>query len=72
MDRATAEKTMRVLTKLNAHISDMTELISEMPNLEEQKELRRPVGDLIGVINVSIMRPLVHAFPDLDPDKRTT
>jgi hypothetical protein len=69
MDRATAEKLMKVYQKLNGSLNEAAEIIAAMPDREEQKRLRRPLGEVMQSIWLELMRPIVHQHPDLDPDK---
>lgn len=66
--RTTAETRLALLTRLGEHVNDMTALIGEFPDAEEQKQLRRPLGDLLLEL-VDRMQPIYRAYPDLDPDR---
>lgn len=66
--RTTAEARLALLTRLGEHVNDMTALIDEFPDAEEQKQLRRPLGNLL-VELVDRMQSIYRAYADLDPDR---
>lgn len=66
MDRATAEKLMTVYEKLNGTLNEAAEIIAAIPDGEEQKRLRRPLGELMQSIWLELMRPIVSQHPDLE------
>jgi len=43
-------------------------MISKLPDTNEQKQLRRCLGELMNA-NFDLMLPIIRAHPDLDPDK---
>ena len=70
MDRATAEKLMAIYQKLSEPLNEAAEVIGTLRDQEEQKRLRRPLGELMQAIWLDLMQPIVRQHPDLDPDKR--
>jgi hypothetical protein len=69
MDRAAAEKLMTLYQKLNGSLNEAAEIIAAIPDAEEQKRLRRSLGEVMQSIWLELMRPIVRQHPDLDPDK---
>lgn len=67
--RVAAEQKMALLMEMNRHIGALTEQITQLPDIDEQKRLRRPLGDLLALVNHDLMRPIIRSYPDLDPDK---
>jgi hypothetical protein len=70
LDRATAEKLMAIYSKLNAPLNEAAEVIGSIRDQEEQKRLRRPLGEVMQSVWLELMQPIVRQHPDLDPDKR--
>lgn len=70
MDRATAEKLMRIYARLNESLNEATAIIGAIPNQEEQRQLRRPVGATMQSVWLELMQPIVRQYPDLDPDAK--
>jgi hypothetical protein len=70
LDRATAEKLMAIYSKLNAPLNEAAEVIGAIHDQEEQKRLRRPLGEVMQSVWLELMQPIVRQHPDLDPDKR--
>jgi hypothetical protein len=70
LDRATAEKLMALYQKLNASLNEAAEVIGAIRDQEEQKRLRRPLGEVTQSVWLELMQPIVRQHPDLDPDKR--
>ena len=70
LDRATAEKLMALYQLLNASLNEAAEVIGAIRDQEEQKRLRRPLGEVMQSVWLELMQPIVRQHPDLDPDKR--
>jgi hypothetical protein len=70
LDRATAEKLMALYQKLNGSLNEAAEVIGAIRDQEEQKRLRRPLGEVMQSVWLDLMQPIVRQHPDLDPDKR--
>jgi len=69
MDRDTAEQLMKLYHQLGEPLNHATEIIGGLPDQEEQKLFRRPVGHIMGLIWTDLMRPIVQQFPELYPEK---
>lgn len=69
MDRETAVQLMRVYSQLSEPFNLATEIIGKLPDEEEQKRLRRPLGQMMADVWTELMLPIVKQFPELDPDK---
>jgi hypothetical protein len=70
LDRATAEKLMALYQKLNGSLNEAADVIGAIRDQEEQKRLRRPLGEVMQSVWLDLMQPIVRQHPDLDPDKR--
>jgi hypothetical protein len=66
VDRATAEKLMSLYHLLN----EATAIINTMPSEEEQRQFRRPLGELMQTSWLDFAAPIVREHPDLDPDRQ--
>lgn len=69
MERAIAEKLMRVLLEFSGPFNRATEIISQISSQEEQRALRRGLAESIGGLDANVMLPIIRQYPDLDPDK---
>jgi hypothetical protein len=61
---------MTIYHRLNAPLNEATVLIGMLPDQEEQKRLRRPLGQVMQSVWIELMQPIVREYPHLDPDKR--
>jgi hypothetical protein len=69
MDKSTARELIRLYLKAGEPLNEATEIIDKLPDAEEQKRLRRPIGELISNVYIELIRPIVREYPDLDPDR---
>ncbi len=69
MDRTTAEKLMSVYHRLGELLNEATTIVSTLPSEEEQRQLRRPLGELMQTSWLNFAAPIVRQHPDLDPDR---
>jgi len=69
MDRDTAEKLVAIYHRLENCLNEATALIGTIPDAEEQRRFRRPVGEMMQSAWVDLMLPIFREFPDLDPDE---
>jgi hypothetical protein len=69
MDKSTARELMRLYLKAGEPLNEATEIIGKLPDAEEQKRLRRPIGKLMSNVYIELIRPIVREYPDLDPDR---
>jgi len=72
MDRTTAEKLMAIYQRLEMPLNEATAVIGTIPDQEEQRLLRRPLGDVMQAVWLELMLPIVRQYPHLDPDKKAT
>ena len=70
MDRIIAEKLMEQYHRLNDPLNQATEIISTISDKDEQKRLRRPIGEMMVSLWTDLMSPIAKEYPDLDPDKQ--
>ena len=71
MDRSNAEDLMVALTRIGEVLNDADHVVSDLPNGPEKERCRKGLGDLMGTLWLDLMRPIVHEYPHLDPDKDT-
>jgi hypothetical protein len=67
MKHSTAKALMNCMDELGDTFNRATVIVDEIENLEEQREFRRHLGELISHV-VAITGKVVKRFPDLDPD----
>jgi hypothetical protein len=72
MDRATAERLMSILLRLDGPLNEATELTDEIADPDERKAFLRQLADIGGSVYMNLMRPIVRQYPDLDPVERPT
>ena len=70
MDRATAERLMSLYHRLGDLLNEATRIVDTIPSEEEQRLLRRPLGELMQTSWLEFAAPIVRQYPDLDPDRR--
>ena len=70
MDRDTAAELIDHYMRICAELNQMTHIIGALPDSDEQKRLRRPVGEIGASLYVDLIVPLLKQYPDLDPDNR--
>ena len=70
VDRATAENLMSVYHRLGDLLNEATAIVNAMPSEDEQRQLRRPLGELMQTSWVDFAAPILRQHPDLDPDRR--
>ena len=68
MTKDVAEGVMRQLMSIAPHFNGLTELSDKMDSTEEAQEVRRSLAAMFAAMD-EIMRPIVRAYPELDPDK---
>lgn len=68
MNRALAEQLMSELLALGGLINRATELTEQINDLDERKAMRRAIGEIAVNVYSNLIRPIVHQYPDLDPD----
>jgi hypothetical protein len=68
MNRAAAESMIGKLLEVSHKLNELAESVEQIPDLEERKTIRRPVGQLMGLIYTDLMVPIIKEYPDLDPD----
>jgi len=61
---------MDLALMLDGPLQKATELSLEIPDPEEQKAVRRVIGETIGRLYTDLMIPIIRQYPDLDPEKR--
>jgi hypothetical protein len=61
---------MSIYARLNGSLNDAAAVIETVSDREEQKRLRRPLGELMQSVWTDLMQPIVREYPDLDPDKK--
>jgi len=69
MDRGVAEPLMKELMALGVCLNSMTVLTDKISDKEEQVEIRRVIGNIMGMIYTDMMIPIMRQYPDLNPDK---
>ena len=69
MDGATAEKLMSLYHRVGHLLNEATALVNSLPSAEEQKQLRRPLGEAMATSWLDFAAVIVRQYPDLDPDR---
>jgi hypothetical protein len=58
------------LLEVSQKLNELAESVEQVSDLEERKRIRRPVGQLMGLVYTDLIVPIITEYPDLDPDKR--
>lgn len=69
MDRTVANELMRVFEEIGSSLNQASCIVSELPDVDEQKLMRRGLGSLMGTLFTDLQLHIIHQYPDLDPDK---
>ena len=69
MDKTTAKRLLNLYLKVGDPLNEAILIIGTLPDVEEQKQLRRSIGELISTVYIDMIRPIVREYPDLDPDR---
>jgi hypothetical protein len=69
MDRTIAKELMRVFEEIGSSLNQATCIVSELPDVDEQKLMRRGLGNLMGTLFTELQLHIIRQYPDLDPDK---
>jgi hypothetical protein len=64
MNRDVAAQLIKLCVEMGA-----TKVVGSIQDAEEQKLMRRPIGELGADVYTKLMRPVIRQYPDLDPDK---
>jgi hypothetical protein len=70
MERALAVSMMSTLMQLSENCNEVASFVEQVSNDDERKRLRRPLGDLMGLVYTDLMLPILREYPELDPDKK--
>jgi hypothetical protein len=68
MNRVLAEQLMTEFLALGGPINRATELAGKIDDVDERKAVRRAIGEIAVNVYSNLVRPIVHQYPDLDPD----
>lgn len=71
MDRKIAEQLVDVTLSLDGPLNQATALSFEIADPEEQKAVRRVIGETTGRLYTDLLIPIIRQYPDLDPEKRS-
>jgi chaperonin cofactor prefoldin len=69
MNKATADRLMAIYERVGNLLNEADAVVSAIENEDEQKELRRPLGELMASLWLRLEAPIVRTYPDLDPDR---
>ena len=69
MDRTNAKKLMSVFEEIGSSLGEATCIVSELPDVDEQRLMRRGLGDLMCTLFIDLQLHIIRQHPDLDPDK---
>ncbi len=69
MDRTTVKQLMGIFEEIGSSLNEPTCIVSELPDVDEQKLMRRGLSKLMGTLFTDVQLHIIHQYPDLDPDK---
>jgi hypothetical protein len=70
MDRNVAKAIIDQALRVGQEMNRLAEAIEAIGDLEERKLFRRRFAGIAGLIYTEIMRPIVAAHPEFDPDRK--
>jgi len=68
MDKKIASELMLAIEQINVALGVTAAAIEMIPDMEERKEFRKGVADLMGSVYGDMMVPILRQYPELDPD----
>jgi hypothetical protein len=68
MDRMLAEEFMGLLQQINGSLNSASQFTERLTDKAERDAIRRPLGTLMEIVYLELMRPITKQYPDLDPD----
>jgi len=68
MNRELAKRVIDAAVSLDKALGELDVSVSAIPDMDERRKFATRLGDVIGQINASFIRPLVKQYPDLEPD----
>ena len=68
MKKDIAKRIMECLLKLDGPLNEATDLSSKIEDEEEQKTIRRGIGEIGGRVYTDLMMPIIAQYPELDPE----
>lgn len=69
MERNLASRILSGALALDKALGDLDIIIAEIPNQKEKQEYARRLGEIIGQVNDSLIRPIARQYPDLHPEE---
>ena len=60
---------MSVFEEIGSSLNQATCIVSELPDVDEQKLIRRGLAKLMGPLFTDLQMHVIRQYPDLDPDK---
>jgi hypothetical protein len=69
MEKALANKIIQCALSIGEQLNRLTDLSDNVGDETEQREFRRKLGEIMGILYTDIMMPIIKEHPDLDPDK---
>lgn len=69
MDRTIASRILAGALALDKAYGDLDTAVSGIPDETERQVYAKRLGEIIGKVNDTFIRPIVRQYPDLDPEK---
>jgi Protein of unknown function len=69
MEKALAIKMIQAALSMGEHLNRLGDLSFCISNEVEQREFRKSLGEVMGILYGDIMMPIIREYPDLNPDK---
>ena len=70
MEKNIAKQIMNRLSMLNKPFNEVAEMIEKIEDIEERKQFRRGIGDIMARVYTNLEMPIILSYPELDPDNR--
>ncbi len=72
MKRDLAEKIMREMMDIGEHLNAAGSLAEKIDNIDERKNFKAAIGNIMSLIYTEIMIPTIKQHRDLDPNRADT
>ena len=69
MEKAIAARMMEAALSLGKEINNLDALVSQLDNGSEREEFVQALGNIMSVLTRDVMFRIIHAHPELDPDR---
>lgn len=68
MNKKTASELIAAIEQMNAALGVMAATVESIQDMDERREFRKHVAELMGYVYAGLMVPVLRQYSELDPD----